>query len=53
MITLGAPAGGRSGSIAEKVDAGSLASYMIGPVYGRSWIGKTARLRAAAPMAPR
>src|SRR4051794_29530682 len=41
--TLGAPAGGRSGSIGGKVAAGSLASIGGSPSYGLSGIGRTSR----------
>src|SRR5689334_14227738 len=41
--TLGAPAGGRSGSIGGNVASGSLASRGTSPSYGRSGIGKTSR----------
>src|SRR3954454_8320374 len=41
--TLGAPAGGRSGSIAGHVAAGPLASIGRSPSYGLSGIGRTSR----------
>src|SRR5205814_8570063 len=41
--TLGAPAGGRSGSIGGKIASGSLASRGSSPAYGRSGIGRTSR----------
>src|SRR3954451_3006697 len=41
--TLGAPAGGRSGSIAANDASGSLASSGSSPSYGRSGIGSTSR----------
>src|SRR6185437_10269390 len=41
--TLGAPAGGRSGSIAGNDASGSLASYGSGPSNGLSGIGNTSR----------
>src|SRR4051794_32947517 len=41
--TLGAPAGGRSGSIGGNVAAGSLASIARSPSYGLSGIGRTSR----------
>src|SRR6476619_4953954 len=41
--TLGAPAGGRSGSIGGNVASGSLASRGSSPSYGRSGIGRTSR----------
>src|SRR4051812_44991641 len=44
--TFGAPAGGRSGSIAGNVASGSLASGGSSPSYGRSGIGRTSRERA-------
>jgi hypothetical protein len=43
MSTLGAPAGGRNGSIGGNCAAGSLASSKTGPSYGRSGIGSTSR----------
>ena len=41
--TLGAPAGGWSGSIAGNDASGSLASRGSSPAYGRSGIGSTSR----------
>src|SRR3954452_10076805 len=41
--TFGAPAGGRSGSIAGNDASGSLASYGSAPSNGRSGIGSTSR----------
>jgi hypothetical protein len=41
--TLGAPAGGRSGSIGGNVASGSLASRGSSPSYGLSGIGRTSR----------
>src|SRR3954466_15009709 len=41
--TLGAPSGGRSGSIGGNVAAGSLASIGRSPSYGLSGIGRTSR----------
>src|SRR5688500_998176 len=41
--TLGAPAGGRSGSIAGNDASGSLASRGNSPAYGRSGMGRTSR----------
>src|SRR6186713_3295524 len=41
--TLGAPAGGRRGSIGGNVASGSLASRGSSPSYGRSGIGRTSR----------
>src|SRR5689334_2298122 len=43
--TFGAPAGGRSGSIAGNVASASLASKGSSPSYGRSGIGRTSRER--------
>src|SRR5438270_9994123 len=45
--TLGAPAGGRSGSIAGNDASGSLASSGRSPSYGRSGIGNTSRWTAS------
>jgi hypothetical protein len=41
--TLGAPGGGRSGSMGGKCVSGSFASYVVRPESGRSGIGNTAR----------
>ena len=41
--TLGAPSGGRSGSIGGKEVAGSLASYVVTPTCCRSGMGRTWR----------
>src|SRR6187551_1936957 len=41
--TLGAPAGGRSGSIGGNLASGSLASRGSSPAYGLSGIGRTSR----------
>src|SRR3954466_2311231 len=48
--TLGAPAGGRSGSIGGNVAAGSLASIGRSPSYGRSGIGSTSRELWSGPL---
>src|SRR4051794_39481169 len=43
MSTLGAPGGGRSGSIGANAVSGSLASYVVNPGTGRSGIGNIVR----------
>src|SRR3954467_9260994 len=47
--TLGAPAGGCSGSIAGKDASGSLASYGSVPSNGLSGIGRTSRCTSSGP----
>ena len=47
--TLGAPAGGSSGSIGGKEVSGSFASYVVSPGAGRSGIGKIARAWRSGP----
>ena len=48
--TLGAPAGGRSGSIAGNDASGSLASYGSVPSNGLSGIGRTSRWTERSPL---
>src|SRR5262245_36168492 len=45
--TLGAPVGGRSGTIGGIRVSGSLALYVVTPTYGRSGIGRISRDRAS------
>src|SRR5262245_21881054 len=45
--TLGAPVGGRSGTIGGIRVSGSLALYVVTPTYGRSGIGRISRGRAS------
>lgn len=44
-MTSGAPSGGRSGSIGWYCASGSRASYIVGPAYATSGIGRTLRGR--------
>jgi hypothetical protein len=46
MRTFGAPEGGRSGVIGGNVVSGSLASYVVRPVYRLSGIGRISRGRS-------
>src|SRR5215510_5621010 len=48
--TLGAPVGGRSGTIGGIRVSGSLALYVVTPTYGRSGIGRISRCRASAAL---
>ena len=45
--TLGAPSGGRSGTIGGNVVSGSFASYVVSPAGVMSGIGSTSRGRSA------